>query len=199
MHGNVSRSKRRSATAEDWLTPQQQFEKALELFQSAPEDREECKSAIALAIRIVQDAKKAEAKAESENKPVRKKDWDNAIKKLRAVEIVASRSPRLIDKGVIDTIREERIFLECFGLPKIREMPFDRRSRYVAAFHAWTLLGGELFNQTGLTEGGIWHQLAAILFGYPTTDLFNFDCLKRIYSRTYKAAARRRRPKRQKV
>jgi hypothetical protein len=83
------------------------------------------------------------------------------------------------DSELLGRIKKQRECLEhTFG--KEARRPLGRRShaKHTATNLAWVLLRTFGPQQPGLTEGGTWHKLSAVLFGLATADSFSFDYLR---------------------
>jgi hypothetical protein len=189
------RTRRAKKRTESRLTPKQRHERALELIRPAPEDRAVCETWIDVMVHKSQGL----AEQISKNKPARKRDRDQAIKKLCAVELAARNSPGIIDEWLVERIKWECEFLKqnADKAQRAAVRPGGRRRDPVKredTLSAWALLRGFGSKPPALREGGIWHQLSATIHGYPTVDLFSFDYLRLVSGQIRKAAAARKEP-----
>jgi hypothetical protein len=187
MHGPRLRARKRpKKSAVTWLTtPQQQCEAALKLIQPAPEQRAECEAKIMVAIKDIHNGKIDEPGYRETRKQIKRR---LLAKKFRAVEIAGTNFRNELGKLFLEQLKAKREFLE---------QPLSARAKQRVnlvklrtASHAYRLVKAYSRSKPALTEGGPWHQLAAILFGYTGVDLFNFDYLKLYHFKNIGPAAK---------
>jgi hypothetical protein len=188
------------------LTQEQQLVQALALIRPSPEEREMCADGISTSIRIVQaesdsdrgfdlsidrvveglrTAEVALAHFEVEIAALSKRPSARLLRSVVDGEPIAgfpdSDQPPARDATLLGRIKKERERLEGLFDPDPEESsPRRRRShaKALAAIWAFGLLDGFGSRKVGLTEGGTWHRLAAVLYGYVTVDMFSFDYLR---------------------
>jgi hypothetical protein len=187
MHGEMPTlraRKRPKKSVDSWLTPQQQFEAALKLIQPIPERRTDCEAQILATIENIHDDKTVEKKWLEEQKQAPRR---KLAKKLRAVEVAGA---GLLDEFVLGLIKGQRKYFER-QLKRLNER--HRRGgirqslvKGKAAYRSWLLLNLYRRDSPVLTEGGLWHQLAAILFGCTEVGSFNFDYLRHFWDQICK-------------
>lgn len=204
MHSPMSRKRGRSKARAE-LTREQQIEQALALLQPEHEEREACASAVSIVLDDVRYWKEAEHfKIDMDRvaKALRAAEAAlAAVEREPEIPLSVSPGPRLwkgsyflpwkLDEPTLrERIKKDREYIEkqekeLRSSPEWKAWKARRRSRWksraksVAVFRAWKLLLIRFApHDPGLTEGGTWHQLAAVLFGCATVDMFSFDYLR---------------------
>jgi hypothetical protein len=102
-----------------------------------------------------------------------------------------ARADRDRQRTLLKRIKKEREFIEDhFSETEDRRGRKKSPAKSAAATWAWGLLDEFGPHKPGQTEGGTWHQLAAVLFGYVTADMLSFDYLRNTHCGTRKLRGR---------
>ena len=167
-----------------WTTPlsRRQAERvaeALALIGPATELRAGCEEKVAWALKTVRFYKAFDKKfvGETARAALKRGCLKDATQLRQAADILDSnfRGSAEIDRTVVSA-RKSADFKERIGLSidVSKGAPSKKYSKTSAVRLAWWLLADFGRQRPGLTDGGVWHQLAEILCGHPVS----FDYLR---------------------
>jgi hypothetical protein len=158
------------------LPPQQRCENALAILDPSPEQAAKCKAGIMEALDGIRQMEIFEAS----HRPGQTKKFRNrTAAALRRAEILSVTAMPGIDLSPLRDLRK------LMDYKTARLLNFPELS---ATASAYVLLLGATGRKPGLKENGLWHQLAAVLYGYPKEDgtaFFSLDRLRWFHHRPW--------------
>jgi hypothetical protein len=161
----------------DKFDPTRQRIEALKLIQPAADKRKECESEVQRAVYLVRAGIELQKRTPSPANYSRR--FRKFVKSLKKVEDAGR---NLVSDTFMEQVRRYREEYEVLIERSIPRKGSRRLStaRMEAADISYSLLLNFSRSRPSLTAGGLWHRLAAVLFGDANVDLFNFDYLKRV-------------------
>jgi hypothetical protein len=160
----------------DWSPPQESIKQAVDLIAPAPEHRARCQERVVAALWLLHLTEKMKTTALS---PAGYRDrFGKFAEALLAVEKTGH---NLVPDSFMEEVRRQRETYEKLAATiAVRANSAKQRDtvKEIAVISAHGLLMGFNGAQPGVTRGGRWHKLAAILAG-KTADESLFDYVKR--------------------